>query len=394
MISLFGNLAREFGEFERLFSPEHKNRRQLVFYAESAIYYLYFQDYIEHILNNSDLEITYISSDPNDKIFHSAPSRLHAFYIKNLLALTFSRLDARVLVMTVPDLNSGIVKRAPEPVHHIYAFHGISSTTHQNYRPHAFDNYDSLLCVGQYQIDEIRKAESIYALKPKHLLLTGYPLAERLYREHNQYRLDQKANAARRPLCLIAPSWWRASGPCSLMETSIDEMIEVLSDSSYDVWLRPHPEYLKRNAKRVKVIEQAIGKTKNISMQTELGSLDCLHRADVLVTDYSGIAMEYVIGTERPVLFIDTAIHITNPEAARIGLEPIENIFRSKMGLQLAPGKVHDILNALDSLLARHNEFRITVPEMREAIVANWQRASQVGSDYILGKCLTGIIVE
>ncbi len=40
---------------------------------------------------------------------------------------------------------------------------------------------------------------------------------------------------------------------------------------------------------------------------------DSLLRADVLICDISGIALEYVFGTERPVLFLDVPLKIHNP---------------------------------------------------------------------------------
>ncbi len=387
-------LGREFSEFERLFSPENKELRRLVFYAESSIYFRYYQDYIEYILSNSNFEICYITSDPADKIFANHDSRIKPFFIKNLLPGALAKLDAKVLVMTAPDLGStgaGIsIKRAPAPVHHVYAFHGISST-HQYYRPAAFNNYDSILCIGQYQIDELRKTESIYELPAKELILTGYPLVERLYREHQQYKAElahNKDGAQRqRPVCLIAPSWWWISPESSIMENCIDQIIKCVDGRDWDVWLRPHPEYLKRYSKRVDEIGRRLASSNNVTLKTELSSMQVLHEADILVTDHSTIAMDFFIATERPVLFIDTPLHVGNADFKNVGMEPVENAFRGQMGFRLPPDRIDQIASTIETLLAQQEDFAKKVPEIRSSLVANWQSAAKTGAEHILRKC-------
>src|SRR5579862_1204031 len=82
--------ARELSDIERLFSDEFRNARKLVFYSESAIYFRYYEDYIEHILQNSQMDLCYISSDANDPIFKFSNPQLKPFYIKNSLAAAFA----------------------------------------------------------------------------------------------------------------------------------------------------------------------------------------------------------------------------------------------------------------------------------------------------------------
>jgi YidC/Oxa1 family membrane protein insertase len=288
--------------------------------------------------------------------------------------------------MTAPYLNSGIIKRAAAPVHHIYAFHSISST-HKKYLPAAFDNYDTVFCVGQYHIDEIRKTEEFFKLPPKNLILTGYPLVERLYNEHLQYQSKNISSISKRPFCLIAPSCWWVPYPSSIIDKQIDQIINVMSDTKYDVIIRPHPEHLKRFSKTIKKIEQAVAKTKNISLQRDLSSLSCLHEADVLITDHSGIAMEYALSTERPVLFIDTPMPPQNPNTTKIGLPVIEDLYRNRIGTSLSVDKIKEIPDQLDMLLSQQKQFSLTVPQIRAELIANWGLSAKIGGDFIISQC-------
>ncbi|MBU6451909.1 MAG: CDP-glycerol glycerophosphotransferase family protein [Cyanobacteria bacterium REEB67] len=381
LINQAKDTAFEFSELERLMSLD-KAARRLVIYGESEIQYRYYEDYIDYLLANSDYDICYISSHRQDSIFADKRSRLKTFYSKNLLATLFSRLDSKVLVIANPDLNNGPIKRAPAPVHHVYAFRGIASV-HQAYRLHAFDHYDSLLTVQQYQVDEIRKTEEIYGLKAKDLPVVGYPLTERIWREHQKYEQDNKQRIKERPVCLVAPTW-DAQSRSSILDVCQREMIEALGKTEFEVWLRPHPEYVKRFPDRMKEIEKNCARTKNVRTKLELGSMYCLHEADLLVTDHSSISMDYVLGTERPVVFINTPLRVDNPEVGKLGLEPVENTYRSRLGVELELAQIADLTQTLQSSFENREAFEASVPELRDRLVANWQKAASVGGDYIL----------
>jgi YidC/Oxa1 family membrane protein insertase len=382
LINQAKDTAFEFSELERLMALDPKDRR-LVIYGESEIQYRYYEDYVEFLLANSDYDICYIASQRTDPIFSDKRPRIKPFYIKNLLNTAFSRLDSKVLMIGNPDIDNGPIKRAPAPVHHVYVFRGIASV-HQAYRLGAFDHYDSLLTIQQYQVDEVRKTEEIYKLKPKQLPVVGYPLTERIWRDHQKYAEANSGSSKEKPVCLVAPTWDSASRS-SIFDVCQGEIIESLARSQFEVWLRPHPEYVKRFPARMEKIEKACAKTKNVRTKLELGSMYCLHEADILVTDHSSISMDYVLGTERPVVFINTPLRVDNPEVGRLGLEPVENTYRSRLGKELEVSQLNVLDAALNDSFGDRQKFKESVPALRDDLLANWQRAAEVGGNYILG---------
>ena len=54
--------------------------------------------------------------------------------------------------------------------------------------------------------------------------------------------------------------------------------------------------------------------------------------ADLMISDWSGAALEYAFGIERPVLFLDVARKINNPRYVDLGIEPIEARMREQIG--------------------------------------------------------------
>lgn len=156
---------REKQDYKRFFSVANKH---LVFYSERSGFYKYFADVIEYLLKNSNIIIHYVTSDPKDQIFERARTeeRIHPYYIgeKKLITLMM-KMDADIVVMTTPDLDNFYLKRSylRKDIEYIYMFHGIGSTN-MVVRKGAYDHFDTVLCVGQHQIDELRETEELYGL--------------------------------------------------------------------------------------------------------------------------------------------------------------------------------------------------------------------------------------
>ena len=103
---------REKKDFKRFFSVVNKH---LVFYSESSGFYKYYQGIIEWLLAHTNLTIHYITSDPEDQIFALAEKedKIRAYYIgeKRLITLMM-KMDADVVVMTMPDIENFHIKRS------------------------------------------------------------------------------------------------------------------------------------------------------------------------------------------------------------------------------------------------------------------------------------------
>lgn len=121
-------------------------------------------------------------------------------------------------------------------------------------------------------------------------------------------------------------------------------------------------------------------------MQLNLASMTCLHQADILLTEHSSISMDYVLGTERPVVFINTPLRVDNPEWQRLGLPAVENVYRQDLGAALELGELDKLPQTINRLLAGDPEFKKRLPALRDVLVANWQKAAQIGGDYIISK--------
>ena len=328
---------------------------QIIFYAESRYYFQYFEHLYETFANEGSYKICYLTSDKHDPILKD--KRIESYYLKNMLAGIFPRLRADVMIMTMPDLQNFIYKKSSTVNKYIYVFHALVST-HQQYRAHAFDNYDAIFCTGPQQVQEIRGGEGIYSLKAKELINYGYPLLESLKRKADTNKIHPDK-------ILIAPSWYKEG----ILNTCILPLVEVLSETEHQIWIRPHPEFIKRNKKQYEQLLNLTRKSNKIFFDTSPSVFAQLADAGDLITDRSGIAFEYAFSTGRPVLFIDTALKIQNAEIKKFTSEPVENSYRSRVGKAINTNEVSQAATVLLELKTGRESWQTSIKKAEEEIV-------------------------
>lgn len=342
------NILREIKDLRRVDS-------EVVFYAESRNYYPYLEGLVRELGRDS---ISYITSDPGDVT--------KDFYLDKLFPFYMVSANCKVLVMTMPDLNTFHIRRSFRPVHYVYVFHSLVST-HMIYRQGAFDYYDSILCVGPHQIREIRRCEELYGLKPKKLVEAGYYRLEKLYEAYKKYNRDSDQITV-----LVAPTW----GSSNLLNFCGEELLETLISEGYKIILRLHPETVKRHQ---------FHSYDGVVLETSILSMDSLIKADILITDWSGIGLKYAFGTERPVIFIDTPSKVNNPKYKELGIEPVESSLRDKTGVIVSPDRIGGIPDIIKSILGNRVAWRESLSRLRSKYVFNFGQASKVGAEYIRG---------
>jgi CDP-Glycerol:Poly(glycerophosphate) glycerophosphotransferase len=361
-----------FEEYKKV-STLIKSKQQVVFYAESRHYYQYFEKLILDLRENSDISICYITSDKNDPLLFTSSHRMKVVYVKWMLGFLFSNLHADVMVMTMPDINNFAFKKSPYTACYIYMFHAAVST-HQQYRHNAFSNYDAIFCTGNYQQIEIRRAEELYKTKRKEIIEYGYPLLDVLSEQSAISNEGSKENI------LIAPSWFDGC----IFDSCLDELLETLSATSYNIILRSHPEYERRNKKAFSKIKKKIEMLRNVQIDDAHNILERLPSTDILITDRSGIAFEFAFGLGRPVLFIDTALKQTNTKWRELEIEPIENALRNAIGVSVEPSSLFVIHEKLKGLKSRSVELKKSIAEIKKELFYNSNNSYQSGVDFIL----------
>ncbi|MBR5230746.1 MAG: membrane protein insertase YidC [Clostridia bacterium] len=359
--------AREKADYKRFFSIANKH---LVFYSEGSGFYKYFDKLIDELLRRSNVVIHYITSDPNDQIFNIAKDneRIQPYYIGERKLITlFMKMDADVVVMTMSDLNNFHYKRSyvRKDIRYIYLFH-YPLSTHMVLGTGALNHYDEILCVGEFQFEEIRQAEKLYGTKEKKLIACGYGQLEKLHEAYEQ--MDKTPR--NRPQLLIAPSWQ----PDNILDSCIDDMLKSLLGKGYDVIVRPHPEYKKRYGAKLDALVNRWKDYKgdDLRFETDFSGNESIYASDLVITDWSGTAYEFSFITLKPCAFIDTPPKINNPDYSKLTVEPLEFSLRDRIGVRIAMDEVRHMDEKVQKVLEAKDRYREEILGIRETYIANF----------------------
>jgi YidC/Oxa1 family membrane protein insertase len=301
----------------------------------------------------------------------SAPG-LHGFRIGPGAICTwfFQTIKADVMVLTMLDLQNFHLKRSLHPVHYAYVFHSMGST-HMVDHANSYDHYDSLLCVGPHHVDEIRRREALHRLPAKHLFAHGYPRLERLV-----------ALAAAEPpgsahtTALLAPTW----GDQSILHVCGEPLIAALLGAGIRVILRPHYQTTRLAPGLIEGLVARFGTNPDFRHVTRMEESASLFESDLLICDWSAMAIEYALGLGKPVLFVDVPPRIRNPNYTELGLEPMEMRIRRELGAVLPLDRVGEAPRYVAELLRDPADLIKRNAERREAWVFNFGRSVEAGA--------------
>ena len=239
----FGDEWSELKKFENLPLDDKK----IVFYSENENSMIVFESLIDELTDKYNLDICYVTSSKNESVLMKSKNHVKTFYIGDGVIRTkfFLNLKASIMIMTMPDLESFHIKRSKiHPVHYIYMFHSMVST-HLVYRKSAFDNYDTIFCVGEHHLDEIQNTEKYYNLKPKNLIKYGYGHLDNLIQKYSENNIASQF-IKNQSTILLAPSWSNNG----ISETIGEKIIEILLND-FNVIYRPHPMTQKNSEKKI-----------------------------------------------------------------------------------------------------------------------------------------------
>lgn len=371
--------AKERADYKRFFSVANKH---IVFYSENNGFYKYFERVIDYLLEHSNLTIHYVTSDPKDHIFEMEKknSRIRGYYIgeKRLITLMM-KMDADMVVMTMSDLDNYHIKRSyvKKDVEYVYMFH-YPLSTHMVLHTGALDHYDTILCVGEFQIPEIRKQEELYHLPEKRLIMSGYGQLEKL---GEQYDSMEKADSSRKKI-LIAPSWQEDN----ILDSCIDALLSELLGKGADVVVRPHPEYVKRYKNRMDAIVQRYQNYAGDDLHFELDftANTSIFESDLVITDWSGTAYEFSFVTGKPSVFVDTKMKVNNPSYVKLGIEPLEIALRDQVGIRLDPKNLDGAYEKITELFDSQEEYCKKNIELRSHYIANFGHSGETAGKYII----------
>ena len=312
------------------FSSLPKEKRQITFYSEGKNYWPHLQGLLEMTLEKTDKFICYVSSSLDDPGLQVKHPRLKTFFIGFgfVRDYFFQNLDTNIMVMTMPDLNKFNIKRSNYNVNYIYVQHSLVSL-HMIYRHGAFDHYDTICASGPHHVAEIKSIELKYSLPKKKIIQLGYSRLDNLIKKANNNLKSKDLTKKKYKIFLIAPSW----GPKGLIESGAGKnLIVQLFALGHKVILRPHPQTIKFAKDKVDEIINLYKNNPSFTFEDNNAGQESFYHSDIMVSDWSGAALEYAFALNKPIIFCDIPKKINNLNYHEIENVPIEISIREKIG--------------------------------------------------------------
>ena len=369
-------IKKEKTDYKRFFSIVNK---KLVFYSESSGFYKYYKSIIEYILKNTNITIHYITSDFNDQVFEIAKTEKHLkpYYIEEKKLITLMmKMDADVVVMTMPDINNYHIKRSyiRKDIEYVYMPHGVDSPN-LTMRKGSMDNYDSVFVTGKYQREECEKTNQVYKLPDRKIIDLGYPLIDEMTADYKK----SKKKSTKEKTIMIAPSWQKDN----IIDLCLEKVLNSMKGEDYKVVVRPHPQHVRHMKEFFEKMKEKYAGT-NIIIQTDFSSNDSVFNADLLITDWSSIGYEYAFTTEKPVISIDTPMKIMNPEYKKIKVEPFNIWAREEIGEVVKMKDVDNINSVVKKMLKDPKKYQKKIANLKKDSMYHIGNSAEIGAEYII----------
>jgi len=349
--------------------------REIVFFSEGGSYWNTMAPIIESLLEKGRA-LTYLTMDSNDLGLRQHSDSVVSFCLGRGINLMYfmSMLRANLVIMTTPGLQTLTIKRSPAVRHYVHVVH--SPTGVSFYRKFSFDHFDTVMCSGEHQIEEIRRLEKIRNSKPKNLLKTGLPYMDML-----STQLKEPGGEGRREEAsiLLAPTW----GPNGALSRYRMRLIEVLASTGLDTIIRPHPQQLKSEALLLTELKSAGAGINNVSWDFEPSGHDSMLLSDIMISDLSGVIFDYAFVYEKPVITLDYKLDIKGFEQEDLGGTVWEREIAQSLGAVVKDDNLSILPKIIASTLSRRH-LRNEIGKLRAASIFNFGNAGRVAASQLI----------
>lgn len=291
------------------------------FFVENKFIYQYLKPYVDKRNDYTTIIVSLETFNIENK--RKKHFVFNTLFFQNLFFLT---LKINFLVTSTPDLENSIFKRSKiGSTKYIYIQHSPLSLTHI-YDEKAFLAFDAVQVINKYQHKEINEINSLYSKKIKTFKSSYLFLKKNL----------GSSNTLNKTKILIAPTWLT-----NFYELQLHiKLKKIFDDNNIEFVLRPHPMSIKK--KELK-INELITKGFKIDISNNLNFKDYSN----LITDWSGIFLEFSIINKRKSILLNTSQKIRNKNFKKFDGAPIEIEARSILGHNLDINSLTKVVNLL-----------------------------------------------
>ena len=239
------------------------------------------------------------------------------------------------------------------------------------------DYYDAIMLSGEYQAQDVRKLEKLRSLPEKELIQIGIP-----YMDEMADRLKESGPAPEHPLTvLLAPSW----GPSALFSVYGGKIIDVLLKTGYHIIVRPHPQSFISEKEMIDKLMSKYPESENLEWNRDNDNFEVLRRADILISDFSGVIFDFTLVYDKPVIYTNPNFDLGPYDAWWLDTPLWTLSALPRLGKELTDENMESLKELIDSCLTdpRYENGR---KEVKEETWCNFGDGASRAADYLIKK--------
>lgn len=351
-----------------------------VIYNEGNQYWNTFKPVVEEF-EARKIPLEYLTSSKTDPVFEQKYNYVKAEFIGegNAAFAKLNMLSAGVVLMTTPGLQVYQLKRSKNVKHYSHVLHMPNDAT--TYRLFGLDFFDSVLLTGDYQAADIRYLEEKRGISKKELVTVGCPYLD-VYKKN----IAEIPEEEKHPFTvLVSPSW----GDVGILKKYGEKLLDPLSKTGWRIIVRPHPQSKKSEAEMLDRLAARYKDNANIVWDYERQNIFSLKKADIMISDFSGIIFDYTFLCDKPVMYVNAGMDLRPYDAYDLdGKELWQYSVLKKFGTELKEEQFANIKEVIQSVSDSKQ-----LEEARHAAKAEaWMHEGEAGkniADFMISKVET-----
>ena len=347
---------------------DDKIEQSLVFYSEGRYYWNTFRPVIDELVSRG-VECVYLTSDEEDPGLFYSSELVSTKYIGmgNKAFVYLALLEADVCVMTTPGLDVLQIKRSKGVKHYSYLIH--APTDMATYKQYSFDYFDSILTSGDHQDKSIRKLEELRGTPQKLLKKTGCLYYDDMARQLKE--LDAVPETESQMTVLVAPTW----GTNGLLRKFGKAILIPLLEKKWEVILRPHPQSHISEVEMLNTLREEVKHFPNLQWDNERDGMQSMARADLMVSDLSGVVFDFAFVFEKPVITLKYDLDWVGMDGSDLPWDPWELAVLGTIGQQISEKDLDSLPEIILREVGKKDKKEI-IRQLRDESVANFSCAA------------------
>lgn len=320
----------------------NKQKIPFVIFSDDKRYWTIFEPICRE-MDRRGKHVVYMTASEDDPALRNPYPHIKAEFIgkdnKAFAKLNF--LNAAVVVSTTPGLDVYQWKRSREVRYYVHILHAPNEVT--LYRMFGIDYYDAILLSGDYQARDVRNLEKLRGLPEKELVKVGIPYMDKMLERLNQSGPVPEHERT----VLLAPSW----GQSAIFGVYGEKIIDVLLKTGYHVIIRPHPQSFKSEKGMLDKLMQDYPESDQLEWNRDIDNFEVLRRADILISDFSGVIFEFSLVHDKPVIYTNPDFDLSLYDAWWLDTPLWTTSALPKLGRELTAESMEDLKGLIDSCL-------------------------------------------